>query len=41
MVSLGRKGVMKLLKTWNEVMVSHIGAEIFSCPSVGCCWHTI
>jgi hypothetical protein len=33
MVSVGRNGVTKLLKTWNEVMDSHIGAGILSCPS--------
>jgi hypothetical protein len=33
MVSVGLKGVTKLFRTWNEVMVNHIGAEIFSCSS--------
>jgi len=33
MVSMGRKGVTILRKTWNEVMGDHISAEIFSCPS--------
>lgn len=33
MVSVGLRGVTKLFRTWNEVMVNHIGAEIFSCSS--------
>ena len=34
MTSVERKGVTKLRKTWNAVMVDHIGAEIVSCPSL-------